>query len=54
MPKVKDKDIRKDGYIRVRLTHTLKSKIDAIAKHRKMTVSELVRQLLQAELNEAK
>lgn len=54
MPKVLDSVIRKDGYIRVRLSHSFRDQIKVLAKKQSISVSELVRQLLQTEINKAK
>jgi len=52
MPTAKHSSIRKDADIRVRLNYLFVDKIRALAKKRKTTVSHIVVQALQRELDE--
>lgn len=54
MPKTVDAKIRKDADIRTRLSYSLFGKVKALAKRRKVSISELTRQLLQAEIDKSK
>jgi len=54
MPRIVDSKNRMDTDIRVRLSYALRSDVKALAKSKKTSVAELVRQLLEAEINKAK
>jgi len=54
MPKVIDTKNRMDTDIRIRVSYTLQAKVKSLANSRKISVAELCRQLLQAEIDKAK
>jgi len=49
MPKIKDTSLRMSVDLRVRMSYQLMDKLKAMAKDRKVSVSEVVRQILKAE-----
>lgn len=54
MPKTLHHSIRKDSYMRIRLTDSFLSDIKMFAKKKGVTLSDLVRDSLQKELDKEK
>jgi len=54
MPKSLHHSVRYDGQIRIRLTETMQAEVKRLAKQRGVSISELARQLLRAELDKSK
>lgn len=54
MPKPIHSSIRKDTSMRVRFSYAELSKIKAYAKSKKMTISEYMRGLIEADMNKPK
>lgn len=51
MPKILPSNIRKDRDFRIRVDYRFHKKVMEFAESKKMTVSQLVRKLLQDEIN---
>jgi len=54
MPRTIPPSKRKDSVLKIRISYSDHKKVSELAKQRKITASELVRQLIEAELNELK
>jgi hypothetical protein len=54
MPKSVHSSIRKDAEIRVRVSYSYQTQIRALAKSQKKTVSKLMRELLDKEIERTK
>ena len=54
MPKPVKSHLRLDGQIRIRLTYSMQAEVKALAKKKKVSIAELCRRLLQAEIDKSK
>jgi len=54
MPKPVKSHLRLDGQIRIRLTYSMQAEVKALAKKKKVSIAELCRGLLQAEIDKSK
>jgi len=54
MPKLLPSNIRKDHDLRIRVSYAFHEKVLKLAKSKKMSISELIRQMLQHEINKSK
>jgi len=54
MPRIADSETRKDAVIKVRISYNQAEQIKQLAHKQKISLSEFIRQVLQAELSKPK